>query len=235
MTSLAAKLSVDTRGACALYILTDSRITWADSPETHWDAGQKAFNSHVSADIFGFCGDAFFPPAALRQMIDVINSGSLFSNDDSAECRHDRAMSVFRSAIENGRNLTVNDFSVIHGARDGELMSSRFRIWVVQYSSSTRCWQEEELVLDTSHSQFSYLGGSGRRSIEKFSKMWKGTSAEGTSRAAFGAFCKAVDSEYDIHSGGPPQLVGIFWKGRCSPIRNYMAWKEVSIRCGDPE
>ena len=213
MTSLAAKLSVDSRGASALYILTDSRITWTSSSASHWDAGQKALYSHVTADIFGFCGDAFFPPYALRQMVDVVNSGLLFSRYDAAKYRHDQAISIFRSAINNGQNLAIGNFSIVHGARDGEFMSSRFRIWIVRFDSLTGTWQEEELDLDTSHSHLSYVDGSGREVIKKYEKQWKGTSVEGTSRAAFWSFCDALFSEDDTRSGGPPQLVGIWREG----------------------
>ena len=51
-----------------------SKITW-DSSSSLWDAGQKTFASARTADVFGFCGDAFFPPAILRQVTDQINAG----------------------------------------------------------------------------------------------------------------------------------------------------------------
>ena len=213
MTSLAAKLSVDSRGPSALYILTDSRITWPPSKASHWDAGQKAFHSHGTADIFGFCGDAFFPPYALRQMLDLTNSGLLFSRQDAAQFRHDQAMTVFRSAIENRHEVEIQDFTIVHGARDGELMSSRFRIWIDRFNAKSGTWKNEELDLNTSYSHLCHIDGSGLTVIKKYEKRWEGTSAEGTSRAAFSAFCDALISEGDSHSGGPPQLVGIRRKG----------------------
>ena len=213
MTSLAAKLSVDSRGPSALYILTDSRITWTSPKTSHWDAGQKAFHSHVTADIFGFCGDAFFPPYALRQMIDLTNSGLLFSCQDAAQFRHDQAMTVYRSAIENGSKLAIQNFTIVHGARDGELMSSRFRIWIDRFDAKSGTWKNEELDLNTSHSYLCHIDGSGQKVIKKYEKSWEGTSAKRTSRAAFMAFCDALISEDDPRSGGTPQLVGIRRKG----------------------
>ncbi len=213
MTSLAAKLSVDERGPSALYILSDSRITLAYSPPAYWNAGQKAFCSHISADIFGFSGDAIIPPYALRQMVDIIDSGLLFTMSDSAEYRHNQAFSVFRSTIQSGHHLPIGDFSVIHGARDGELMSSRFRLWIVRFNSKSVTWHEEEINLDASYSHLVHIEGSGRKTIQKYKKKWDGTPAENTSRAAFWSFCDALFSEDDKHSGGPPQLVGIWRKG----------------------
>lgn len=58
MTSLGVALAIDARGPSAMYIITDSRISWPNGG--HWDAGQKTFVSACSPDIFGFCGDAFF-------------------------------------------------------------------------------------------------------------------------------------------------------------------------------
>lgn len=213
MTSLAAKLSVDSRGASGLYILSDSRITLTSSRTNYWDAGQKAFCSHISPDIFAYCGDAFFPPYALRQMIDIGDSGLLFSKADAAECRHDRLFSVFRSTIESVSDSLINDFSVLHGARDSELMSSRFRLWLVRYDSKTTTWHHEEISLNASHSYFCYIGGSGRDTIRQHASKWHGTPAENTSRAAFWSFCDALFTEDDKHSGGPPQLVGLWRKG----------------------
>ena len=233
MTSLAAKLSVDSRGASALYILSDSRITFGSSNPNHWDAGQKTFCSHVSADIFGFCGDAFFPPYAIRQMIDMIDSGLLFSKNDAAEFRHNQSFSVFRSTIQNGDDLSISDFSVIHGARDDELMPSKFRLWIVRFDSNSATWHENEINLDTSHSHLCHIDGSGQKVIQKYENVWEGTSDKRTSRAAFWSFCDALFSGDDNRSGGPPQLVGLWRNGVARQFgviwhgRRYLAGAQV--------
>ena len=212
MTSLAVELSIDSRGPCALYIVTDSRITWGNN-SNYWDAGQKAFASNASADIFGFCGDAFFPPYTLSQIISLINSGVLFAACASAEHRHDKVITVFKSAIEAGRDMPINNFSIIHGSRESEFMSSRFNVWVTQYFSDSQTWKEEEISITTANSYLVHVDGSGGKILEKFKKNWDKTSAEGTSRAALWAFCDALESKEDKFSGGSPQLVGIWRKG----------------------
>ena len=212
MTSLAVELSVDSRGPCALYIVTDSRITWSASVAC-WDAGQKAFASNSSADIFGILWRRFFPPYALRQVIDLIDAGVLFSATDRAEERHSKVVSVFKSAMQNGQDMCVSDFSIVHGSRDFEFMQSQFRLWVTHYSSNTPTWHEELIDLDTAKSYLVHVDGSGKKTIEQFKKNWDGTLDEGTSRAALWAFCDALYSKEDGNSGGPPQLVGIWRKG----------------------
>ena len=212
MTSLAVALSIDSRGPCAMYIVTDSRITWRTRSE-RWDAGQKTFAPVNSPDIFGFCGNAYFPPLALRQMIDLVNAGIIFRSSEAVEYRHQKAIDVIRSAIENGSDLPISNFSIFHGSRDGEFMTSRFCAWKTQYISQTGKWIDQELDLSNGESYLAHIDGSGATTVSRQADRWQGTSAKGTSRAAIGAFCDALYSENDEFTGDPPQLVGIWRKG----------------------
>ena len=212
MTSLAVALSIDSRGPSAMYIVTDSRVTW-ETKSQRWDAGQKAFAPTNSPDIFGYCGDAYFPPLALRQMIDLVNAGIIFRRSDSAEDRHRRALEVIRSAIEKESHAPVANFSVFHGARDGEFMSSKFSAWKTQYSSQTGEWNDRILDLSSGQSYLAHIDGSGTALVSQHTDQLQRTSAKRTSRGAIAAFFKALYSEEDALSGGPPQLVGIWRKG----------------------
>ena len=212
MTSLAVTLSVDSRGPSGLYVVTDSRITWS-SQSRRWDAGQKAFASSYSADVFGFCGDAFFPPSVLRQVIELIDARLLFDASVSAEHRHNKAVEVFRSAIKKGFDAPIQNFSIIHGSRNEEFMASSFRVWKTQFTSQTGEWEDQELVLADGQSYLAYIDGSGAATISRYVKKWDATLAKETSRAAMWAFFDALHSKSDKNSGGPPQLVGIWRKG----------------------
>ena len=212
MTSLAVALSIDSRGPCAIYIVTDSRVTWRKRTE-RWDAGQKTFAPVNSPDIFGFCGNAYFPPLALHQMIDLVNAGIIFRTSEAAEHRHQRAIDVIRSAIENRSRAPISNFSIFHVARDGEFMTSKFCAWKTQYSSQTGKWTDQELDLRNGQSYLAHIDGSGTATVLRDAGRWRGTSAKGTSRAAIGAFCDALYSGNDEFTGGPPQLVGIWRKG----------------------
>lgn len=212
MTSLAVALSIDSRGPCAMYIVTDSRFTWGTKSK-RWDAGQKTFSPVNYPDVFGFCGNAYFPPLALRQMIDLVNAGIIFRPSETAEYRHQRAIDVIRSAIENRSHAPISNFSIFHGARDGEFMTSKFRAWKTQYASKTGEWTDQELDLSNGQSYLAHIDGSGATTVSRYADRWRRTSAEGTTRAAIGAFCDALYSESDEFTGGPPQLVGIWRKG----------------------
>jgi len=211
MTSLAVTLSIDSRGPCALYIITDSRISW--SQRAIWDGGQKAFVSRFYPDIFGFCGDAFFPPAILRQVIEQIDAGLLFDEQANSDERHAAIGARFRVAIEAQRNAPLKAFSVFHGSRDGMIRSSRFRLWRLQYAPAGQNWTDTEINLNESTSYLAHIDGSGKSSIEGRAKSWAGSSAEGTSRAAIWSFCEALRSGIDPYTGGAPQLVGL-WRNK---------------------
>jgi hypothetical protein len=217
MTSLAVSLSIDARGPCALYIITDSRITWQTAGK-RWDSGQKAFASRKTPDIFGFCGNAYFPPVILNQMLEQINSGLLFAPDDSAAERHDRVKEVLGIAVQKQTAAPITPFTIYHGARDGELMSSRFRVWKTDYSAATDKWYDNEHNLDESKSYLARIDGSGRNAIESRGADWLKTDARDTSRSAVWSFCEALASGSDPFSGGAPQLVGIWRKG---PAQNF--------------
>src|SRR5713226_2635744 len=114
MTSLAVALSVDQRGPAALYIITDSRFSWGLGQ--HWDAGQKTFSSIRTPDIFGFCGDAFFPPAIIHQFVEQVNRGVLFSECMTADERHAVVAAVLKQAIGQQSRAPIVNFSVFHGS-----------------------------------------------------------------------------------------------------------------------
>ena len=212
MTSLAVTLSIDARGPSGLYIITDSRITW-ESDAARWDAGQKTFASPRTPDVFGFCGDAFFPPSILRQLLECLNAGLMFADDIDAAGRHTVASEAFQNAMQRRTMAPMRSFSIFHGARDGEFMASRFRLWEIRYDMGTGRWKDQERDIDASRSYLAHVDGSGKRVIELTGREWIDTAAEGTSRAAIWSFCDALHSGKDPYSGGAPQLVGIWRKG----------------------
>lgn len=232
MTSLAVSLSVDPRGPCAIYIITDSRITWGNA-RARWDAAQKAFASRWSPDIFGFCGDAFFPPAILRQLMEQIDSGLLFTEGLTAADRHAVFVETFRKTLEAQTGTPLDSFTLLHGAREGELMASRFRLWETHLSAKDGVWTDKEKSIDEARSYLIHLDGSGKTSITDRVKDWIGSEAEGTSRAAIWSFCDSLQSGRDPLSGGPPQLVGIWRKGAAQTFgmlwhgKRYLAGLEV--------
>jgi hypothetical protein len=107
MTSLAVALAVDSRGPTAIYIITDSRLTWDSTAVQRWDFGQKTFASARTPDVFGFCGEALFPPMILRQTLDQINCGLIFADGINAAERHEMLFAGLRSSFEQRTRAPV--------------------------------------------------------------------------------------------------------------------------------
>lgn len=221
MTSLAAAIARDSRGPTSLYLLTDSRITWVESTE-RWDAGRKTFVSPGSADVFGYCGDAYFMPMALNQVMNLIACGVMDLTAATAEERHTKVLAQLKNSL--GRILTrhVLDMTLFHGAREGDGMQCSFRLWRSIYKPKLKLWHDEELAIED-RSYLARVDGSGKPTVEKFEAKASAKPASGTSRAAINAFCESLDSAEDPFSGGPPQLVGLW---RIGPARQFgFCWK----------
>jgi hypothetical protein len=210
MTSLAVSLSVDARGPCALYIITDSRTTWGNSTH-HWDSGQKTFASRRFPDVFGYCGDAFFPPMTPRQTIEQLDVGLVCSDGAKAEERQGAFFRILEVAMKTVTGSPpILPFVVYHGAREGQGLTASFRLWQMHYTGPPANWSTVECAIAAEHSYLVQLDGSGGKFISSREAEWKKSSVGGTSRSAIWAFCEALRSGKDPFSGGSPQLVGLW-------------------------
>lgn len=208
MTSLAVSLAVDARGASALYIIADSRITWQGLPG-RWDGAQKTFASQ-HADIFGFCGDGFFPPVILQQVMLQSKLGLLYQQEANSLTRHEIVMDAFRRTLKSAVNTPMDSFSVFHGARDGHGMDSQFLLWEAHYYPLLNELKTRSVDLTAQQSYLVRVDGTGGNVITEKAAAWDGSTAKGTSRAAIASFCDALRSGVDVRSGGAPQLVGLW-------------------------
>jgi hypothetical protein len=234
VTSLAVSLSVDARGSSALYVVTDSRITWQD-PAHRWDGGQKTFASRRFADVFGYCGDAFFPPMMLRQTLEQLDAGLVCADDVTVTERQAAIFQALEWAMKRVAGLPpMLPFVIYHGTREGSGLGATFRLWQLRYTGAKGKWSIEECAITTEHSYLVKLDGSGAAVISTREAEWKNSSVARTSRSAIWAFCEALRSGKDPFSGGPPQLVGLqrigagrhfgfLWNGR-----PYLAGMEVT-------
>jgi hypothetical protein len=219
MTSLAAAIARDSRGPCALYILTDSRITWTDPTEI-WDAGRKTFGSATSPDVFGYCGDAYFMPMALSQILDMAACGALDLTTASAKERHTIILRQLKNSLGRIATKHVLKMTLFHGAREGDGMQATFRLWRSTYNPNTKRWSDNELsVADRSY--LAGIDGTGKSTVQKFEAKTDKMAASGTSRAAIHAFCKSLHSAEDSFTGGPPQMVGLWRIGAAKQFGYY--------------
>lgn len=229
MTTIASELSIDARGPCALYIVSDSRITWKKH-EHRWDSGQKTFASSSSPDIFGYCGSAFFPSQVLNQVTLQIDAGILFDGIANARERHGRWLTTVKRSLDNSQDALIEDFTLLHGARDGAGMKCEFLLWKSTWSAKSRKWNDYEVNLSSEHSQFLTISGTGRETLE--SRLSSSLQLEGanTSRHAFQALFSSIDAGDDKFSGGAPQMVGLY---RVKSAQHFgIIWKNKRYYCG---
>jgi hypothetical protein len=217
VTTLVSWGAVDQRGPSALYMASDSRITWG-SERLRWDAGRKLFACRVCADIFGYVGEVIFPSLVLGQIIAAADDGLLFNPDDSAELRHAAIVQTVKTSFQSRHHAPDYDFAILHGAREAEGMTASFHLWLLSYFSATSAaparWTDEEVSVGTHESSLIISLGSGGHVVEKQNDALKIDPQGRTSRAVFWAFCDALRSKADPLSGGAPQLVGLYRKGR---------------------
>tara|TARA_R110002110_G_scaffold25250_1_gene93807 strand:- start:84 stop:812 length:729 start_codon:yes stop_codon:yes gene_type:complete len=177
-----------------------------------WDAGQKTFCSYDSPDVFAYCGDAFFPPAIIRQALDIAVPGCFWGPETTSDVRHKFFTNAIRSAMKAASDSPAGRFTIFHGSRDGEGMNCKFKLWKTVFSMSDKKVVDNTVNFDDQSSCIVEVDGSGQTHIKNAQKKWQGTDAEGTSRSTMWSFCESLRNKQDPQSGGAPQIVGIWRK-----------------------
>lgn len=218
MTTLFSWVSVDARGPSAIYICSDSRISWGTSRKT-WDSARKVYAPR-STDIFGYCGDVVFPSLVLGQLSDLIGQGLIWDEDTSAVDRHQLIVEHLERSSLFKRGADIRDFSVVHAARDGEGMSSSFALWKTMYYSKNDQWVDEAIAVgrDLSRSKLLVTLGTGAEHLRKSMLDWTSGDQGMVARAIFSAFCDTLRNGSDKFSGGVPQLVSLARKGKAKTV-----------------
>lgn len=214
MTSLAAWVAVDARGTSALYLVSDSRLTWAPTG-LEWSLGRKLFASKTTSDIFGYCGDVMFPSLVLGQLESLLNSSVLFASREPPNERHEVIVRMIQSSLESYPATRRADFSIIHGAREHAGLQSLFHLWKLDWSAQLG-WADTGVDLPN-ESRVALALGSGAGAFVEWEKRWQRPLGR-VSRAVFGAFCDALESGADPKTGGAPQLVRLYRDGPGSVV-----------------
>lgn len=199
MTSIAVWVGVDSRLPASLNIASDSRISWSNA--TKWDQGRKIFATRNGANLFSYCGDVLFPALVLPVIIDLMDRELIKGNQDEI-------VQVLKNEMVNYPSSA--GFTVLHAFRTGDGMLAEFGLTTIEYKSGA--WTISSPTMPKT-SNLVYIGGSGERSFRNAVAKWRKSNSAGTSRAVFGAFCEAIESNEDRRSGGPPQLGALYRTG----------------------
>jgi hypothetical protein len=214
MTSLAAWVAVDGRGTSALYLVSDSRLTWAPAG-LEWSLGRKLFASKTTNDIFGYCGDVLFPSLILGQLESLLNSSVLSASGETPYQRHQLFVRMIQNSLESYPPARRADFSIIHGAREHAGLRSLFHLWRLDWSTQLG-WADARVDLPN-ESRVALALGSGADALAEWEKRWQRPLGR-VSRAVFGSFCDALKSGIDPKTGGAPQLVRLYRDGPGSVV-----------------
>ncbi|RWF44694.1 MAG: hypothetical protein EOS65_01500 [Mesorhizobium sp.] len=172
-------------------------------------------------------------PMALGQVLSMAAHGVVNLSSHSAEKRHEIVLALLAKSISMIRTQYALPMTLFHGARDGEFMASKFRLWRSEIHPTSNAWSDTELVVND-QSYLAAIDGTGATHIQKFEKKVESTAAVGTSRGAIHAFCQSLHTGNDPFSGGAPQLVGLWRKGPakqfgfCWHGKYFIAGMEVS-------
>lgn len=225
-----------------MYIATDSAISWsikpdAKKPDAVWPNGQKVFSCRTQPDLFGFFGHVGFPTMVISQLVELIDRGLLFLDNDTAELKTQRIVAVLNRSQESHPELCgswrlLTDFTILHVTREGEGMKCRFRVWEHTWRTG-HGWSSVERELPK-ESKVITAGGSGADAFLHWDDKWEKSAIGRTSRGVFSAFCDALKEGKDPFCGGAPQLGGLFRVGTSNQFgiiydkRRYIAGVEAS-------
>lgn len=190
MTSLASWSGVDSRGPSSIYLVSDSRISWAGTPSS-FDYGSKVFASSASTDIFSYCGDVLFPVITLGQIESLIAEGILGFEHLTGVQRHSEVVTLLKVAFKRFPEAHHIPFSIFHANREESGMDSRFSLWILNWIPSSG-WTDTKIAVSTESVLLSALG-SGHQVVTSCEAKWSSQMGR-TSRGVFGAFCDAPRS-----------------------------------------
>ncbi len=215
MTTLFSWTGIDTHGPASIYIASDSRISWG-SESTIWDVGRKLFASKTSPEIFGYCGSVSFPIQILGQLVELIDNGLFFSEEETFDTKLNKIRLQIESSYKRLPSSQQGKCQIFYGTRIGIRMGSSFHAAIVNVNASNILAEVIELP-ETSGLIAS--AGSGKASLNTWYDEWVGVPIKDphnsgrTSRSVFSAFCDSLKSKADPYSGGAPQLVGLYRVG----------------------
>jgi hypothetical protein len=144
------------------------------------------------------------PSVVLSQFTTLLEVGAWSQDVDQ---RFAALFALAREQVAACPSSQRRPFTLVHCARLGEGMTTRFRLAVTEYTA-VGSWEQEIHDAPNASAQI-LVRGTGEVSVGKALARWARSEVSGTSRAVFNAFVQSVSSGGDSLSGGPVQLVGL--------------------------
>lgn len=223
MTTVVAWAAYDNRGPSAVYMASDSRISWSNA--SVWDSARKIFSCDKFPDLIGYVGEVLFTVQILSQCISLSNSGAVFKANSSPEQRFELLCSLVKRSFSNyPKQFAQDSFSIVFcsltigGDIFVGILERKGGQWAVKYPRAPKA---SGLIL---------VEGSGSTSFGAIFKKFEGSEIGGTSRSVYSAFCMHLEKGMDSRTGAPPQLAVIYRNGISKPLGT--VWGERSYMFG---
>jgi hypothetical protein len=209
MTTFMAWVAVDDRLPSAIYLASDSRITWG-TQRIRWDSGRKLFACAKHPDLFGYVGDVVFPSLVLGQIVEAADRGLLFDVGAGPNKKHVAFVQAVKNSFTARQSAPTLDFSIVHITGSLEAAIT-FHAWELSYNASASTWTDSPPIpMPQKKSELLLPLGSGAKPLKARYNHVKSRLQGDTSRAVFWAFCDALAAGDDPLTGGAPQLVGLY-------------------------
>jgi hypothetical protein len=229
VTTLIAWAAIDNRETSAVYMASDSRISWGDSGV--WDSGRKIFASEKFPEILGYTGDALFCTQVLGQVMAFVDSCEALAALADLDMKYDYVQDlVQRAFMSYPTNFCLPNFSVLYMTRVEKVWGACTFSWSTsdgwapkQVHRIPLNWTEVQQGGQTIEEQTSAVlfvsDGSGGAKFRRFYKNseWL-TRLSLYSRGIFGAFVDFINSGQDAQTGGKPQIAGLYRKFEAKKI-----------------
>ncbi len=210
MTLIAGWASLDNKPKkkeiSAIYLLSDSRISWSD--QQNWNNARKIFCFSNHPDIIGYCGDVLFPTQVISQIITLGDAGLLFVKSDGGETKSNKIFTAIQKLFENyPTSKPYPSFSIIHCGKeiDGDFYGNILR-WKIDEG-----WNKKpEKINFPDSSGIFCMEGSGAPEFRSLIDNHFKIGIPITSSNIFQSFIQTLKNTKLASVGGPPQLAGIY-------------------------
>lgn len=210
MTLLASWIGVDTHGPTSAYMVSDSRISWGSN--RRFDYGKKVFASSQYPEIFGYAGEVLFPSIVLSQLIEMIDTGILFTLKMTCQEKHATVFEkLCHSFSKYPEDCVPHPIQILHISRDTLFEKyPAFSCCLFSWTAKSG-WCCKNIEVPGESGVLCVLGSGSKEFTPNYERYCAGTN-NGTSRNVFHCFIDTLFNSADPTCGGPPQLVGIYRK-----------------------
>ncbi len=221
MTTLIAWAAIDDKNTSAIYMASDSRLSW--DKYGIWDSGRKIFVSEIYPEVLGYTGDALFCSQVLSQVIAFIDSCAPIKNVSDFPTKFERIESLIKRAFSSyPQQFCLPTFSILYLTRIGAQWGACTFNWQAGAGWSDKLihnipmtWEEVRRAGKDENSQSRAVlfvsAGSGGAKFRGFylESEWS-KKLPLLSRGIFGAFSDFIEANRDPLTGGTPQLCGLY-------------------------